>query len=169
LGFGTHHFDLLHWLLGRVDKVACFVQPNTIPGSEVEDTAVVSLRLLDGPVGVVSFTWYRTVVNFFEEITVIGRNGEISSRDGEVYLASEPRFGDRKLHRLEPNEEVGDIAKSDFSGELGHFLDCIESGERPINDGRGARDALAVVLAAYRSAECGEIVKVEYGETGPCP
>jgi predicted dehydrogenase len=168
IGFGTHHFDLLHWLLGRVESVACFVQPTTIPGSDIEDTAVVCLKMIDGPIGVVNFTWYRTVVNFFEEISVIGRNGEITSRDGEVHLASEPRFEDRNLHLLDPNEEIGDISKSEFSGELSHFLDCIELGVRPINDGNSARDALSVVLAAYRSAERGEIVKVEYGEAGTC-
>ena len=163
MGFGTHHIDLLHWLLGGIDQVACFTRPAHHEGSEVEDTSTACLRMINGAIGAVHYTWARAVDRFHEEITVLGRSGEVTVRGGnEAFLASEERFGDREIHPLKLDREAGDVLENEFSGELSHFIGCINSGEKPLTDGRGARDALSVIHAAYESAGGGGVVKVKY-------
>ncbi|MEM9017519.1 MAG: gfo/Idh/MocA family oxidoreductase, partial [Verrucomicrobiota bacterium] len=45
--------------------------------------------------------------------------------------------------------------------ELRHFVDCVRSGQEPLNDGRSARLAVAVCLAAQESILRKETVWLE--------
>lgn len=163
MGFGTHHLDLLRWFFGEVAEVAAFTTRGVIRDAEVEDTAVVSLRFRSGVIGVLHFSWARTVESFCEHLRVLGTKGEVVVTDGErVTMASESRFGDRELHTLDPAEEAGDLAEEAFAAQFGHFIDCIETGATPLTDAESARNTVAVIEAAYESAETGRTVTVKY-------
>ncbi len=147
----------------KVEEVFSFTTCAVVEDCEVEDTAAVCLRLRSGMIGVVSFNWARSAEGFYEVLRIMGSEGEITVTDGiEIRLASERRFGDRELHMLNSDEEAGDLPEEQFLGQLRHFIDCVHSGERPLTDGRTARDTVAVIEAAYRSAETGKVVKVDY-------
>ena len=162
VGFGTHHVDVLRWLFGGVGEVACFASRAVVEAAEVEDTAALALRFAGGVTGVIHFTWARSVESYLEQFRVFGSLGEIVVRDCEtISMASEPRFGDRQFHELDLDEEAGDLAEAQFVAQLAHFVDCVQSGATPLTDGPGARAAIAVIEAAYRSAETGRTVTVE--------
>lgn len=162
-GFGTHHFDVLHWLFGDVEAVSCFTARAVVHEAEVEDTAALALRFRGGVIGVVHFTWARSVDAFDEQFHVFGSRGEIVVRGAEtISLASESRFGDRALHALDPAAEAPDVVEDAFAGELAHFVECVRSGGTPLTDGPGARRALVVIEAGYKSAELGQTVAVHY-------
>jgi predicted dehydrogenase len=159
VGFGTHHVDVLRWLFGEVREVACFTSRAVVEAAEVEDTAALALRFAGGVTGVIHFTWARSVEAFFEQFRVLGSRGEIVVRDCEaISMASEPRFGDRQFHELDLAEEAGDLGEHQFMAELAHFVECVRSGATPLTDAAGGRAAMAVIEAAYRSAESGTII-----------
>ena len=177
MGFGTHHLDLLRWFFGEVAEVAAFTTRGVMRDAEVEDTAAVSLRFRSGApgvspgapgvspgvIGVLHFSWTRTVESFCEHLRVLGTTGEVVVTDGEaVTMASETRFGDRELHALDPAEEAGDLPEEAFAAQFAHFIDCIETGATPLTDAASARNTVAVIEAAYESAESGRVVTVKY-------
>ena len=41
----------------------------------------------------------------------------------------------------------------DLTGEVEHFLDCVETGGTPMTDGRSARAIIELVQGAYRRAD----------------
>jgi predicted dehydrogenase len=162
VGFGTHHVDVLRWLFGEVREVACFTSRAVVEAADVEDTAALALRFAGGVTGVVHFTWARSVNVFFEQFRVFGGLGEILVRDCEaISMASEPRFGDREFHELDLAEEAGDLPEHQFMAELAHFVECVQTGARPLTDAESGRAAMAVIEAAYRSAESGTIVTLK--------
>jgi len=167
MGFGTHYFDLLCWILGDVDTVACFTSSKVVTEAEVEDTAVVCLRFKSGCVGTVHFSWARSVLKSCQRLQILGAQGEALFADNEeldrseFYLGSEPRFGDRELHALDPDEEVPDVPKDLFGAQWAHFVECVRTRAKPLNDGPSARKTLAVIEAAYVSAETGKTVTVK--------
>jgi myo-inositol 2-dehydrogenase/D-chiro-inositol 1-dehydrogenase len=48
-----------------------------------------------------------------------------------------------------------DLFHDAYTAELAYFADCVRGGVTPEPDGRDARAALAVALAAIRSAQTG--------------
>jgi UDP-N-acetylglucosamine 3-dehydrogenase len=162
-GFGTHHVDVLHWLFGDVAAVSCFTSRGVLREAEVEDTAAIALRFQCGVIGVIHFTWARSVDRYDEQFHIFGSQGEVICRGTEaVSLASEPRFGDRTLHALDPAVEAPDVVEDAFAGELAHFVECVRTGATPLTDGPGARRALVVIEAGYTSAELGQTIAVHY-------
>jgi len=167
MGIGTHYFDILRWMLGEVDTVACFTSRTVVTEAEVEDTAVVSLRFTSGVVGTIHFTWARSVVKYCEHLQILGAQGEVHFANdeeldrSELYLGSEPRFGDRELHVLDADQEAPDVPEEMVAGQWAHFLHCIRTGATPPSDGPSARKTLAVIEAAYASAETGQTITVE--------
>ena len=162
MGFGTHHIDILRWILGEVKEVSCFTSRSVVIEAEVEDTAVVNLRFHNGTIGTINFNWARTAEGFHELIRIIGTEGEIAIRDGqEVILASPARFGDSDIHRLDASAEAGDVPEEQFLGQLQHFIDCIENNKTPITDGVSARNTVAVIEAAYESDQKGKIITIQ--------
>jgi predicted dehydrogenase len=163
MGFGTHHIDLLRWVLGEVSEVSCFTSSAVVKEAEVEDTAVLTLRFRDGAVGVVNFNWARTADDFHELIRIIGTEGEIAVKDGvETTMVSPSRFGDRKTYVLDTAEEAGNLPEEQFLGQLRHFVHCVRSGSTPLTDAMSARNTVAVIEAAYESAAKGRIITVRY-------
>jgi UDP-N-acetylglucosamine 3-dehydrogenase len=162
MGFGTHHLDVLRWVLGEVQEVACFANRQVVTGAEVEDTAALTLRFCSGAVGAALLSWARSVPAFEESIRILGHAGEITARgSNELWLASEPRFGNRDLHRLDVAAEAPDLAADPFAGQLAHFIHCVTAHEPSLTGGADARRTLAVIEAAYRSAETGRTVTLE--------
>jgi len=162
MGFGTHYLDLLRWTLGEAAEVACFTTCGVVENSEVEDTAVLALRFRVGALGAVHFSWSRAVKAYDEHIRILGTGGEVLVRgEKELHLASETRFGDRKLRRLDLDAEAPDWPADPFSGQLAHFLDCIETGQAPLTDGPSGRATVELIEVAYRSAETGETLTIE--------
>ena len=79
----------------------------------------------------------------------------------KVLLASEPRYGDRKVREINPDKEAKNLPKHQFNAQLSHFVECIRKGKTPITDGNSGRKTVAVIEAAYKSAETGEPVSVK--------
>jgi predicted dehydrogenase len=156
---GVHYVDLLLWMMGPVRRV--FARSRTAAHQiEVEDIAVAVLEFENGAVGSIEAS---TAV-----YPALPERLEISGTEGTVVVET------GRIRTWELKDEKGETGpygqKVEWSGPLppaeverwrGHrdqiadFLDALENGRRPPNDGVEARRTLELILAIYESARSG--------------
>jgi len=147
IGSGIHRVDLLRWFGGEVAQVANFwvEQPERMEG----EVAVVMNALFEsGAVGEVTAIWAVRKAPWYEGVWVYGTEGSVYRINGLFWDSPD---GYVKL----------DVPEADsFTEELRHFGQCILNGDTPLTNGVEARRSLEVVLAAYRSADTRESIKL---------
>lgn len=145
----------------------------------VEDVVFATLRWPDRLMANLHASWLDP--GRVRRLTLVGSRKMLvydDVEDSKIALVDKgvdrvPRLGDRMdydrppVHRLQ--QRMGDILlpKVDnaepLAQEIAHFLDCIESGARPLTDARHARDVVAVLEAGARSLKRGgEFVTVPH-------
>jgi predicted dehydrogenase len=147
IGSGIHRVDLLRWFGGEVNKIANFwvKQPERMEG----EVAVVMNALFEsGCIGEVTALWAVRKAPWYEGVWVYGTEGSVYRINGLFWDSPE---GYTKL----------DVPEADsFTEELRHFGNCIIGDHIPLTNGKEARRSLEVVLAAYRSAELGQVIEL---------
>jgi predicted dehydrogenase len=157
LGGAIHNVDLLRWLLGEIVEVHAYAT-HVMPFYRLNDNYVTNFRFSDGQIGrLLLILGARLKDQFLVDVSVYGPQGSLRAtmQQNEVIhnLSSLP--GDAPV--IEPIQPA-----ESFDSEIAHFVDCIRTGRRPlVNALEGAR-AVAVCLAAIRSAEANMPVRVDY-------
>lgn len=150
IGSGIHRVDLLRWFGGEVVRVANF-QVEQLERMEGEVAVVMSVLFESGCIGEVTAIWAVRKAPWYEGVWVYGTEGSVYRLNGVFWDSPD---GYVKL----------DIPEADsFTEELRHFGQCILNGRKPLTSGEEARRSLEVVLAAYRSADSGEITQLPLG------
>lgn len=158
---GVHKADLMRWLLGKeVVEVGAFVTRLEKQG-DVDDNAVCILKFADGAIGTLTASWTfkpqedNSTIIYCEKGTL-----KLAAEPGRPVVAylSEPGRGEMvfEVPKLQTNEEGGQFT----SGVIDTFLECIRNDHPPAISGEEGKKALEIVLAAFRSAETGQIVKL---------
>jgi len=162
-----HHFDLFHWILqARPVKVAAFGGRETLDQTELLDNAQVLVEYEGGQRSILEICLFAPTGGDCE-IGVVGTNGRIDTKNQAIHL---------EYHQFEPAEHFQETVPDpddeagfqDASGrvdrgikaELAHFVDCCQTGTRPLNDGESARWNVAVCLAAQQAIATGEVVQI---------
>ncbi len=111
---------------------------------EGEDTASVQVRFANGTIGEVLTSWSFSKPYGTHDIHIIGELGELFGS------------GNRLFHLPRgfavPSEQVLPEI-NEFAEQIGHFVDSILQGTRPIHSAEEGRDVLRVILQATQSAE----------------
>lgn len=158
---GVHGVDMISWLMGGVDSVRADCK-RLLWNTEVEDTAVITLKYKNGAIGVIECT--TSVYPGLETVFSIGgQNGAI-------------RFGDNKIYEwvFKDNSPAEPEIKDAFAGRNCSYDDCtphsiqiedmaravIENRE-PMLGGEEATKAVNTILAIYESSKTGKEVKVK--------
>lgn len=147
IGSGIHRVDLLRWFGGEVTHVANFQveQPDRMEG---EVAVVMSAGFESGCIGEVTAIWAVRKAPWYEGAWVYGTEGSVYRINGLFWDGAD---GYVQL----------DVPEADsFVEELRHFGQCILQQKTPLTSGEEARRSLEVVLAAYRSADTSEIIKL---------
>jgi len=147
IGSGIHRVDLLRWFGGEIKKVANFwaKQPERMEG---EVAVVMNTMFESGCIGEVTALWAVRKAPWYEGVWVYGTAGSVYRINGLFWDSPE---GYIKV----------DVPEADsFTEELRHFGHCILNGNKPLTNGEEARRSLEVVLAAYRSAESGQVIEL---------
>lgn len=158
---GVHKADLVRWLLGKeIVEVAAFAARLEKQG-DVDDNAVCILKFADGAIGTLTASWTfkpqedNSTIFYCEKGTL-----KLAAEPGRPVVAylSEPGRGEIvfEVPRLQTNEEGGQFT----SGVISAFLECIRKNQPPVISGEEGKKALEVVLAAFRSVETGQVVKL---------
>lgn len=109
-----------------------------------EDSANVMVSFADGAMGNILTSWAFASPVGNPMFQVVCENGEVSGDRRQLSL----RFDTFPVTVREFEFEQG----GDFAAEIEHFADCIRSGAEPLSGLEQGITALAVILAAYRSA-----------------
>ncbi len=149
----SHYFDLLHWLLGPVDKVHAIT--STTRKIEAEDTGVVNLRWRNGVLGSVAVTMLTYPKNLEGSITIIGERG--TAKIGGVALNKIQTWDFTEKHEMDSvitnsNYETASVYGNGHSSYYKNFVDVLRGAAKPIADGRSGIKSLEVIIAAYKSA-----------------
>ncbi len=155
---GVHGIDMIAWLMGGVKSVRADCQ-RLLWNTEVEDTAVITVRFNNGAIGVIEGT--TSVYPGLETIFSIGgENGSVMFGDNKIYKWIFKEGG--------PKEPVIENA---FAGTNCSYDECtphsiqiedmaravIENRE-PMLGGREAAKAVKIILAIYESSRTGKEV-----------
>lgn len=160
---GIHILDLLRWLSGKEIAEVCANIRTVEKPFPVEDNGSVLIRFTDGTIGEFEASWNTRP---YEVMTWLnGEKGKIHTSIGKekpvvVQMAT---VGDGKdpnclLEEIYPQIGHG----SGWENAVHHFIDCVEKKEKPSVPGEEGAKSMAVILAAYESANRGKWVKVRY-------
>ena len=150
-----HGFDYFRWLLGEV--AAVWAMTGNLGGLdlEVEDTAEVGLRFVQGSVGTVHLDYYQRPP--LHRIEIIGSEGTIiwDSWDEAVHVRSAD-LETKESKPVPPTFERNDM----FLEEMRQFLSVIAGESEPVCSLSDGIAALEIALAARESAESSRLVKL---------
>jgi myo-inositol 2-dehydrogenase/D-chiro-inositol 1-dehydrogenase len=172
LDLGIHDIACLVWYLDTdIEKVFCQTT-TTIPDRgefgkcEVEDNAVGVLYFANGAQIVIEESWcapggYQMLFELYGtegEITVNPtRMTPIRTYSEKGYGYAVEKAGSTKGWTFPVPEEGWTFG---YPQEIKYFVECIESGNDSLTDGRYGLMILNIVEAMYKSAESGKIEKV---------
>ena len=163
---GVHDFETMRMLVGEVESVYALRARQRFLEMEGDDTSTALVRFRDGAVGLLveSFIMKSLVTAAGPEVHTLrvdGDLGSLSVEDGRtIRLFSEQDDGAALNGEGLVQHEIHVPEQDTFVLEIGHFMQAVRTGEEPITGGRSQRKPLEVVLAAYRSMESGQPVKV---------
>ncbi|MER0237419.1 Gfo/Idh/MocA family oxidoreductase [Fulvimarina sp. MAC8] len=161
---GIHILDIARALFGDVERITATTR-RVNPAIKGEDVATMLLAHEGGVTSVVdcSYATRREPETFPESLIEIdGTKGTlrldagyelvVQAGDANVFDVSPPLlpWAERPWHNIQ--ESVKIIQQ--------HFVDCVRSGSEPETSGSDNLKTLALVEAAYRSAERGETVRL---------
>jgi len=158
LDVATHMIDLLLWMMGPVAEVSAMYDRLVFDDTEVEDSALISLRFASGAMA-------QIVMNQFQKpnecsVEMIGTKGNLRLLDTVAQL----QFADDDSGRWETErfaraeQELAELIETRFRLQADAFLDAVEGRPDHLTTIGEARDNLAVCLAAKESYQSKRIV-----------
>lgn len=152
----SHEFDYMAWFLGKVDQVFCLLGKLSDLEIDTEDTAAIILRFKSGTIGEMHLDYSQRTYQ---------RNYEFFGEHGTLQWD----FGDRRVwlysakgKKWEVFEEPRNYDLNEmYVKEMRHFIDCIQSGTKPVTDLGSGCEVLKAIMAAKVSAKQGQIVSLE--------
>lgn len=157
-----HQFDLVRWITGlEVERVAAETRAG-VPGVDVEDAAAATFGYAGGALGSLVAAAHAPGAAGEETIELDGSDGAL--RIGDPYLPSpELRVFLRRGHgRLAAGRwtRLRPAPVDAWGATIDAFAAAIRAGRAPEPGLTDAAAALATVLALYRAAELGRVVRV---------
>jgi predicted dehydrogenase len=163
-----HYVDLLQWLVGMPTRVHAFAGSLAHDRIEVEDTLAASLQFGSGALGVIECATSCSP-GFSRRIEICGEHGSAIIEDDTIkrweFVEEEP--DDERIRQGEVSSGLkGGTSDPKVVSNEGHRLQvedlvgAIREGRPPVITGEGGRHAVAIVRAAYESAESGRVVEL---------
>ena len=156
-----HDFDTLRYLNPGAEPVEVYAVADALAYPEfkdqgLQDTAVVLVRFDNGAIATAEAS-FNAVYGYDIRGEVFGSAGMVTAGDIRrttmTYHGAEGVAGDTWRRNI-------DLFHDAYTAELAAFVDCARTGATPDPTGRDARAALAIALAAIRSAETGGPVRL---------
>ncbi|SFP18021.1 Gfo/Idh/MocA family protein [Enterovibrio norvegicus] len=152
----THYVDLLHWLIGPVEKIHAFT--STHRQIEVEDTGVVNIKWRNGGIGSMAVTMCTYPKNLEGSITILGEKGTVRIGGVAVNEIQEWNFEDERDYDVEvanANYQTTSVYGFGHPPYFQNVADVLNGKAKPETDGREGLKSLELLIAIYRSARDG--------------
>lgn len=150
-----HALDLFVSLAPPLAEVAAYAATTTVHRMETEDIACAALRFANGALGTLDATTAR-YPGFAERIDVTGTRGTATLCGGRLDV----RFHDGRHESAGEDGSLGGgadpmaFAHDAHRALIAEFLDALDAGRAPVNNGRAAlavHDLIDAVLASSRA------------------
>ena len=158
----VHHIGLIHKWFGEYESVYCQAHGHNRSIEEGETLSVALFKSRSGVQGLLSCNWAfladpgRNLQHPHEEIRIQGTKGAIygNSDDMTVHL-TQP-----ETREIKPSID-GTWFPDAFGNVMAHFLECLQTGEKPITNGRSNLHVVQTFFAMHQSARSGEVVLID--------
>ena len=157
----SHHIDMLVWMMGDVESV--FARSSTaLSKIEAEDTAVVTVKFVNGALGVIEATTATRPIDLEGSISILGEGGTVEIAGFAVNKMKTWNF----VKDISDDDNVMDKYSVNPPNVYGfghqayydYVVDCIRNNSPHLVDGVAGRKSLEVITAIYRSIETGDEV-----------
>lgn len=159
---GIHGIDLISWMMGGVKSVYARCE-RLVWNTEVEDTAVISIKYKNGALGVIEGT--TSVFPGLDTVfSVGGSEGIITFGDKGFY---DWTFKDSERPQPEITGSLGGLNCAYSSDNIGHTIQvedmarAVLDDREPLVPGEEAMKSVRIILAIYESARTGREVFLE--------
>ncbi len=165
-----HNVDLLLWMMGPATHVMGFTAMLAHERIEVEDTAVACLRFASGALGVILAATSvqpglpKTIALHGDRGTALVEQEDVLRWDFEPELAEDQEVKQRFAQKVSASGGASDpsaISHVYHARQLGDFVQSLETGSKPLVDGREGRKAVEVIRAVYESSRTGQAVSLK--------
>ncbi|MFO0825845.1 MAG: Gfo/Idh/MocA family oxidoreductase, partial [Gemmataceae bacterium] len=180
-----HQLDILLWLMGPAAEVSGQWANVNHPGVEVDDTAVASIKFVNGGLGSIA-TSVSQKPGIYTKVHIHGSSGAsvgVETDRGATFIAgvsavAEPPLNDiwtipGEEHRLAEfqSEDRNRFASMDATVhyhklQIADFLASIREGRPPLVTAEAGRAVVELFTAIYRSAREGKPVKLPISPAG---
>ena len=158
----VHHIALINKWFGEFENVYCQAHGHDRSVEEGETMSVVLFKCRNGVKGLLSCNWSflanagHNLQHPHEEIRIQGTKGAIygNSSDMTVHL-TEP-----ETQQIRPDIH-GTWFPDAFGNAMTHFIDCLQTSEKPQTDGRSNLHILQTVFAMHQSALTEKVVMID--------
>ena len=147
---GSHEIDYLRWLLGEITAVSCFAgqRGDLELGPGAEDVAFINLLFESGILANVRLDMLQR--EYSRYLKLLGSKGQIlwTFPHGGASL-----FLNDGYSECQPASEMGQLGDNEpYLAEMRDFVDCIQTGKRPLVTAEDALQTLKVAEATRLSA-----------------
>jgi predicted dehydrogenase len=153
LDLGIHIIDALRWIIGRRVVEVTAMTARLVKPTFADDNAMLVLRFEGDILASVQSSWFARPVPD-RQLMVHGDLGSIAigqSRAEPLVLRLSGDDGPTKTIPVLPDR---------IGNPFSHFIGVLQGVEAPLLTAEDGRDALAVAVAAYESAQTGHVVAV---------
>ena len=159
-----HNIDLLRWMMGdEIIEVAGMTDRLNHSYIEAEDLGIAIVKFANGGYGIIEGTTDVYPKNLEETLYLFGEKGTVKAGGQSVNVIEEWRFSDMlddpKEVKAEFHENPPNVYGYGHRPMYADVIDAIKNNREPAVNGEAGRRALELVLAIYKSAATGEIVK----------
>jgi len=156
-----HHIDMLQWMMGDIAEVFSYGATQLV-NIETEDTAVVSLRFVNGALGCIEATTAARPSDQEGSITIMGEKGMVEVGGFAMNEIKTWQFTD-KLHSdsevisrysVNPPNVYGFGHKAYYQ----HVVNSILNNGPNLIDGIAGRKSVEIINAIYESMETGKAI-----------
>jgi len=158
----VHHISLVQKWFGDYESVYCQAHGHDRSVEEGETISVALFKSKSGVKGLLSCNWAflantgHNLQHPHEEIRIQGTKGAIygNSADMTVHLT------DPEQREIKP-EIDGTWFPDAFGNAMVHFIECLQTGEKPITDGRSNLHIIQTIFAMHQSALSDKVILVD--------
>ena len=136
-------YRLLYLAAERPSQVLAMTARHRVQEIQAEDSADLLCRFPSGATGIVHTSWAMEVPAGHHSFHVIGEKGEVYGGRRELFF---------QPNRMQPaHTQFPDV--DTFVLQIRHFVQCIESGARPVQDYEDGLAVVDLILRAYEFVE----------------
>ena len=163
---GCHYVDVLLWFLGDPVGAAHFGTKIGTPWMMREGTSALIMKFKNGALGYHGATWGARGTRLGYDFQIQMEKGMLEY-DGR---AKQIKFYNGEKDHI-PGQDTTIITQDyevieDYEGgkmtqnEILHFIDCVETGKRPLTDGYATLQGLRVIWKTYEAEKSGQFADI---------